>query len=299
MSWLGEAEPLVTAIIPVFNGERFLRDAVASVLDQTYERIECIVVDDGSTDRSRSIAESYGGVRCISKPNGGVSSARNVGASEARGSLLAFLDADDVWLPEKTERQLRILSTDPSIGLLYCGMRSVDAELRPLEELAAPSPAEALRNSLLLQPPVMSVAQTAIIPAAVFAALGGFDQALSTSADTDLACRVALRHPVAGVDEPLVLYRRHEGQMHLNDAAMEHDMVLVFEKLFNDSSATQIAQYRRRAYGNLFATLAGARLARGDRPAFVRYMLRAALYSPRSVAAVAAARCRRVGGVRQ
>src|SRR3954452_15003770 len=102
--------PLVSAIIPAHNAERFLAAAIDSVLAQTYQPIECIVVDDGSTDGTPAVARSYGDrIRLIPQEQRGVSAARNRGAAEARGELLAFLDADDRWLPERVERQAREL----------------------------------------------------------------------------------------------------------------------------------------------------------------------------------------------
>src|SRR5437868_98518 len=94
--------PLVSAILPVYNGSAFIRDAIESVLAQTHQPIECIVVDDGSTDDTADVARTYEPrVRVIQQPNQRVARARNHGASVAAGELLAFLDADDVWCPER------------------------------------------------------------------------------------------------------------------------------------------------------------------------------------------------------
>src|SRR5690242_17155890 len=101
---------LVSAIIPAHNCERFLADAIDSALGQTYAEVECVVVDDGSTDGTADVASAYGNrVRLIRQEQRGVSAARNRGAAEAKGNLLAFLDADDRWLPERVERQLQAL----------------------------------------------------------------------------------------------------------------------------------------------------------------------------------------------
>src|SRR5207249_12006171 len=93
----------VSVVIGCYNGERFLGETIASVLAQTHEDLELIVVDDGSTDCSRAVAESVRDprLRVITQANAGVAAARNHGAAEARGDFLAFLDADDVWLPRK------------------------------------------------------------------------------------------------------------------------------------------------------------------------------------------------------
>ena len=99
-------KPRVTVVIPCFNAARFLRETLESALNQSHAPIEVLVIDDGSTDQSAAIAASYGPpVRVISQTNQGESVARNRGIEEARGSWIAFLDADDIWLPEKLERQ--------------------------------------------------------------------------------------------------------------------------------------------------------------------------------------------------
>lgn len=103
--------PLVSVVIPAFNAERFLAQAIASVLGQTWRGLECIVVDDGSTDGTGSVARSFADERMvhIRKENEAtVSLARNAGIAAARGDFVAFLDADDVWLPEKVELQLEL-----------------------------------------------------------------------------------------------------------------------------------------------------------------------------------------------
>src|SRR5581483_4919202 len=101
------ADPLVSCIVPVFNGERYLADALDSIFAQTYQSIEVIVADDGSSDKSRSVAASYGArVRWMSQATAGPAATRNLGVRAARGDLLAFLDADDLWKPRKLEYQV-------------------------------------------------------------------------------------------------------------------------------------------------------------------------------------------------
>ena len=103
----------VSVVIPCYNGAKFIRQTLDSVLAQTVEPHEILVVDDGSTDESREIAQSYGPpVRVIRQPNQGESVARNRGIEEARGDWIAFLDADDLWMPTKLERQIEVLGPD-------------------------------------------------------------------------------------------------------------------------------------------------------------------------------------------
>lgn len=257
--------PLVSAIIPVYNGEKYVGEAIDSVLRQTYPRVECIVVDDGSRDATPDIARLYGDkVRLVQKQNGGVASARNAGARAANGQYLAFLDADDVWLAEKTDIQMRMFSADPKLGLVYSALQVVDEELNPIDVIQAPPAAVALRNSLLMELPVMATSNSAIVPASVFRDIGGYDERLSTSADTDFACRIACKYPVQGITTTLVLYRQHGAQMHLSADALWHDKNILYPKLFNGSNLPDdVRRLRRRAYGNLYSTLAIQYLADG------------------------------------
>ena len=102
----------VSAIIPAYNADSFIREAVDSALGQTHTDVEVIVVDDSSTDDTASVLQSYGERIIVHRqPNGGVAAARNAGARLASGRWVAFLDADDVWLPTKIERQLAVAST--------------------------------------------------------------------------------------------------------------------------------------------------------------------------------------------
>ncbi len=277
------SSPLVTAVIPVYNGEHYLPAAVRSVLGQTYQPVECIVVDDGSTDGTRATCSGFGtAIRYIEKPNGGVASARNVGVAQARGEFVAFLDADDAWLPDKIEKQMEVVRTSPEAGMVYSGMYIADEDLQPVARMDPAPPEVALRNTLLLEQPFATgIGSTALLPVSVFRGVGGFDERLSTSADCDLTCRVARQYPLACSPEPLACYRRHGSQMSVSLRALEHDMLLVFEKLFcHGQLPADLLPLRRRAYANLYFMLAtGYRTS--DRGRALRYLLLALTRHPR------------------
>jgi glycosyltransferase involved in cell wall biosynthesis len=114
-------EPLVSVIIPVFNGERYVADAIASVLAQRHHALEVIVVDDGSTDASADVVRRIVDARCrlVQQASSGAAAARNRGVAESTGTLLAFLDADDVWTPDKLARQLHTLTAEPTIDMVF------------------------------------------------------------------------------------------------------------------------------------------------------------------------------------
>lgn len=110
---------LVSVIIPVYNGEHFVADAIQSVLTQTYKPVEIIVVDDGSTDGSATVIKQFPAVQYIFQPNGGISAARNRGIAYAQGNLFAFLDADDVWVDEKLALQTAVLAKNRNLDIVF------------------------------------------------------------------------------------------------------------------------------------------------------------------------------------
>src|SRR5262249_24365681 len=112
--------PLVSVVMPVYNGEKYLRHSVETVLAQSYWPLELVAVDDGSTDGSAGLLASYGApVRVVRQTNAGVAAARDAGIAAARGELIAFLDQDDWWRPTKVARQVALFRADPALGLVH------------------------------------------------------------------------------------------------------------------------------------------------------------------------------------
>lgn len=251
--------PLVSAVIPAYNCERFIAETIRSVLGQTYRDVECIVVDDGSTDGTARVVEAFGDrVRLVRQANAGPSRARNTGVAAARGEYVAFLDSDDAWLPEKLERQVPLLQSRPELGLVYTGIYFADETLTPTSVMLPPDGRRALRNTLLLELPVIPLSMTGVMPTRAFHEVGGFDEQLSNASDWDFTCRVAAAFPVEGVQEPLALYRLHgASQLHRNTRGMERDALATYRKMFDGSALPgEVARLRRRAYANLHTTLA-------------------------------------------
>lgn len=116
--------PLISVIVPAYQRERHVGSALASILAQGYRPIDIVVVDDGSTDRTAAIAQSYPDVRYVFQSNQGPPAARNTGLDHCRGGLIAFLDADDLWPPNKLERQFEFLAENPRISCVLGKMRN-------------------------------------------------------------------------------------------------------------------------------------------------------------------------------
>ncbi len=273
--------PLVSAVIPAYNAERFLAQTIESVLGQTYPRIECLVINDGSTDRTAEIAKAFGDhVRYFEKANGGVSSARNLGIENANGEFIAFLDADDLWLPHKTERQIEVYRRNNHVGLIYSAVQTINETGEVVGEVNRSFEKDALERILCLETPVY-LTMTGIVPKKVFEAVGGFDEELSTSADADMACRIALKYELAVIDEPLAIYRQHGNQMHLNLNALENDTTRIFNKLFKSGlEHEKLKRLESKAYSSLASTLAIAYFRKREYLRFLNHLGKAFWYHP-------------------
>ena len=274
-------EPLVSVIIPNYNYAHYLPQALDSVLAQTYPRFEIMVIDDGSTDDSENVLRSYGDrIRSIKQQNQGVSAARNLGARETRGELVAFLDADDFWLPEKLERQVQRFIADDGLGLVHCGVEEIhdngDHLLFRLEGLEGWVATDML---LFNRAVILGGGSGLMVKRSAFEALGGFDTSLSTSADWEFFYRMAAHARVGFVPSALLKYRVHGSNMHANVRAMEHDMLIGYEKAFSCNRGI-LPELRRRCYGNLHMVLAGSFFRAGHKTDFARHALKSLWLTP-------------------
>jgi glycosyltransferase involved in cell wall biosynthesis len=211
----------VSVIIPAFNGERYLEEALRSAVDQSLPPSEVIVVDDGSTDASAEIAESFGDpVRCIRQSNTGVAGARNRGLSVAAGEFIAFLDHDDLWPREKLEVQVEALCANPDVGIVSGRMRVIGGAL-PGRHWLAPGSREAPAGAHLT---------ATLIRRSVFDQIGLLDENIGNAAD-DIEWLIRARDlGVRRLDLDVVtlLYRWHdENTSHDIDAAASGQLAAV------------------------------------------------------------------------
>ena len=204
----GRTSLRVSVVIPVYNGEAFLADAIESVLGQTLPVSEIVVVDDGSSDQTVAIAEQYAskGVRCIQQRNQGPSAARNTGIAATAGELIAFLDCDDIWLPQKTALQVEFLAAFPNCGLVAGHSWFWDplTNRRWVERVDASF--QAKKNEMLIRNCLGSPSGVMVRRRAL-EDVGGFDSAHSYAADWELWKRIQSRWQVGFVDQPLFVYR--------------------------------------------------------------------------------------------
>jgi glycosyltransferase involved in cell wall biosynthesis len=215
-----------------------LADAVESVFAQTYSALECIVVDDGSTDETNEVLEKlqtlYPCLKTAKKTNGGPSSARNVGLRLCSGNLISFLDADDVLIPEKIERQVKFLSAHPDVGVVYGDYLVVTEDLHPIAVFVAEMPqkldsidAFCYRN--WFNPLVPLIRRT------VIEQVGEFDEALAVAEDWDFWIRCAKVARMSYLAGPVAFYRQHGAQMHRQHFRMRSACIQVAEKCFRET----------------------------------------------------------------
>jgi glycosyltransferase involved in cell wall biosynthesis len=204
---------LVSVIIPTRNRAHLLHRTLESVLKQSTENLEVIVVDDGSTDGSGALAAAMDPrVSVLRNPEpAGVSVARNRGIASASGEWIAFCDDDDLWAPNKLQEQLTAADA-AGANWVYAGDVNVDDQLRVLSGGPPPDPA-AVMALLPRSNPLASGGSNVVVRSNILAEVGGFDPALRRTEDWDLWIRVARKGPPAYVRKPLVAYRFHSGNV--------------------------------------------------------------------------------------
>ena len=203
---------LVSVIIPSHNAALYIRDAIASVIRQTYQQCEVIVIDDGSSDGTEDIVAQYATVKYVRQHHLGVSAARNLGIRLTKGPLVAFLDADDYWLPDKLSRQVRFLSDHPQYGMVFTEHTMIDAQGNTLciTDKRPILNGDPVRNIFLLS---NIGTPTVMVRRAVLDAVGPFDESLHCAEDENLWMRIAMEFPVALIPSPLVMVRRHNNNL--------------------------------------------------------------------------------------
>lgn len=228
--------PLVSVIIPAYNGAATIGETIASVRSQTLTDWELMVVDDGSTDGTaaavRAIAESTGDGRItvISIANGGVSAARNFGAARSRGTYLSFIDADDLWTADKLEAQVRILRSRPGAAVAYSWVDCVDGDgLVRVRRGGYSLGVGALQRKLTLIDTIES-GSNVLVTRSAFEAVGGFDETLTHGEDWDLWLRLSARFAYAVVPAPQVLYRQRPGSASANVWKMERQSMGIIDR---------------------------------------------------------------------
>lgn len=236
--------PAISVVIATYNRATFLPETLESILAQRFQDFELIVVDDGSSDNTRQVVESYGArVRYLHQPNRGPSAARNVGVAHAKAPWIAFQDSDDLSLPAHLESLYRYVQEFPDCGMVfgngsYLGGAEHRRETIIPAEKSRRLAARKLRLNDFFEKSILRL-QAALISKKVYDAIGGHDESLRISMDLDLAFRIFMNSTVAYLDQPLFAYRKHEGNIGRNEELRLTENIQVIEKLLRDYPAAR------------------------------------------------------------
>ena len=234
--------PIVSIVIPAYDSANQLPEALDSVFKQTYQDFEIIVVDDGSTDDTRELLETYKNrIIYLYQENGGPSKARNTGIRAAKGRYVAFLDADDHWLPPKLEQQIKLIESDPRLGLVFSDAKYFDGE-PPMDgsywkqrgcydEMIAES--RMIRNAFgKLMKINFIMPSTALVKKECFDKSGLFDESLRYVEDKDMWLRISRHYSMACIPYPLVKRRVH-GYSLKQVVSVQESIIHVVKKIEN------------------------------------------------------------------
>jgi glycosyltransferase involved in cell wall biosynthesis len=252
--------PQVSVIIPTYNRSKLVAQAIRSVLAQTYEDYEVIVVDDGSTDDTREVVEGFGDPRIVYlwQENQQRCAARNNGVAHAQGSYIAFLDSDDVWFPNKLQRQMEAFAKYPQVGLVF------SSTVRISGENTFPNPAEflqpdgetvaSIREDLLTMNRIPMV--TSIVRKELLDQAGKFDKSLPHAEDWDMWIRISKNADFCRINAPLAAYRVHAGMRTSNPVSTLRGDLIIIDRYLGDGSDSsnrlrqraEMLCYARRAF---------------------------------------------------
>lgn len=290
--------PRVSVIVPAYNAEQTIVETICSVQAQTFSDFELIVIDDGSTDRTLERLEAAGDsrLRILSHENAGACSARNRGIGRATGEYLAFLDADDLWTPDKLQHQVAALEARAAAGVAYSWTRFVDQNGRDLYE-QRPVFLEGDVYRELLVTNFTCGGSNVLVRRQAIEATGGFDVSLRVSQDWEFCVRLAARWPFVVVPRHQILYRQWSGSWTWSISAAqdlwEEDGVRTIERVF-ESVPADLQPLKKRRLGTFYLHLAHRSLVcAADRAAALhagRSLWRALRLDPRLVRDPAAQR---------
>lgn len=267
------SSPTVSVIIPTFNRRELVQLAIDSVLSQTFQDYELIVVDDGSTDGTGQALNRYGHrIRYVYQDNAGESIARQRGVELSSGKYIAFLDSDDIWLPEKLGRQIDAFLTYPDIGYAYCWAYTIDSggtriPLPPLGyglPLRKISLGQLLENNLIVAP-----GSGLVVERNVYNDVKGFNNTIQFAEDWDLCLRLAAKYRFACVPIPLIEVRIHDRgwlQKRENLKRMLNDHLNIIDRFIRSFArpTNEIVHNSITSKANRYARVAFEHLAYGE-----------------------------------
>ncbi|HLO50198.1 MAG TPA: glycosyltransferase family 2 protein, partial [Kamptonema sp.] len=277
--------PQVSVIIPAYNGDRYIAQAVESVLSQTYTNWEIIVIDDGSTDDTREVLQPYfDRIRYVYQQNQGVAAARNRGIQEAKGKLLAFLDQDDILLSDKLAAQVALFESQPSLGIVNSGWRIVNEQGEAIADI------EPWQYFPILDLETWIV-RTPVLPGAMMFSrqllerVGGFDSRFNGVDDVDLLLRLALTNcESAWLRQVTFCYRQHSGSVSTQKALQQAKTLEAVQQNFfsQQDLPKQVRQLENQARFEGLTWMAWHLYQTGHPVEMVEYLEKSFRYTPYS-----------------
>ncbi len=261
----------IDVIIPTYNYEKYILQAIESVQKQTFLPAKIIVVDDGSSDNTEMLVRQYASrvpVVYVKKENGGPNSARNLGLKHVESDYVAFLDADDIWQPEKLEKQVAVFKKTklPNLGAIYCAYALIDEDGVNINNLGIVSIEKNMRgmifSQLLEANKIVSSASGILIKRECFDEVGLFDEKLRIGEDWDMWLRLAEAFEYDFVDETLVKIRKHTDNTQNNEEYVFKNELKFYEKWSNILKKKNIKC--PRLWANLIAVRVIKRLPKTD-----------------------------------
>ena len=252
--------PLVSVIIPAYNAERFISETIKSVISQTFSDFELLIVDDGSIDNQKKIIKEFAAsdnrIRYIYQLNEGVSAARNNGFKNSHGRFIAFLDADDVWLPDNLALKINRFGSD-EVGLVHSDAMVINEVSEKIEGTICGIEGDLLDPLLLWDGTQIPGPSSILVKREVIEAIGVFDEKLSTAADKDFFIRVAAHYKIGRVSQVTWKYRLHRKNMHKNISVMEADILLLYQKVQN-SKLFHSKDFEKKCFSAMYLILAAS-----------------------------------------
>jgi len=240
---------LISVIMPAYNASLFIGEAIESVIQQTYTEWELVIIDDGSTDSTCNVVEPFlrdNRIRLIKQQNSGVSKARNTGVCNASGQWIAFLDADDLWLPQKLHLQMKCAEENRDLALVHTSAFRFRARLSEAEPISNPvyDKSDPYKSLLMYD---FIITSSVMVSKECIKAVGCFDENLFGPEDWDLWIRIAKDFKIYKVDMPLVYYREHPEGISKNYYRQFEQRMKVMKRYVLNSKCNRSSRLKKKA----------------------------------------------------
>lgn len=245
--------PLISVIIPTYNCGKYIREALEGVFNQTYKNYEVLVIDDGSTDNTKEVLKEYEQkIKYFYQENKGLSITRNRGIKEAQGELIALLDSDDIWLPEKLELQTDLILKNDKTGMVFCGCYMVDEIGKIIRKMPQKkySCKSKFFDALLITNIVIGSGATPLVRRQCFEKIGLFDEKLKSAEDWDMWLRILRFYDIKSIELPLAKVRMRPDSISApsNAGLMLENELKVCNKNFSDAMLKKKIFLKNRSY---------------------------------------------------